>query len=171
MYEGIRDKIGPFGTYRIDVLKQSFRSIIEDIVPLELKIFMTMHQKSTVEKIVKLGRYKNKFHHKPYKFYKETTEETIEDILFRFEFSNSIINYWEKSAPDFNKFLDELKGYVHDLVKLRNKIFTLLKIIHESAIETNLYKDLTIEDISSMAKVCQYMKGSRFFGTRLLRGL
>lgn len=65
MLENVRDKYGPFGTERVKVLKHAFRTIIENVIPLDLKPLAVAFNVMDSTEVVRLIRHRklqtNKF--------------------------------------------------------------------------------------------------------------
>lgn len=183
MFERSRDLCGCYGTERVKVLRHAFRTIIQNILPLQFKVYLAMFTQSTIPKLIKLGRDKNKYNRRHYKFRRVSTmendtntdinkpqlseksaglEESIEEILDEFSFTDNILDHWERTAGQFHTNLKTLRGYVQKLVKTRNKILTLLKTMHEYFYDSDMYKGYSKKDISELGKLCQRMKGSSY---------
>jgi hypothetical protein len=106
-----------YGSLRIQVLKNAFKTIIDNALPVLFKVLMSISTQSTIEQIAKVMANKDKIHRKPYKFRKVDTSdnslecgeltspnhnnvfqpdkaETIEDVFSRFELSDGFIKSW-----------------------------------------------------------------------------
>ena len=81
LYVGIIQKYGTYGSERIKLLKDSFKTIIEEIFPIDFKFYVAIMNEASIKEIIKSQREKIKYNRKPYKFCKESTDESIMDNL------------------------------------------------------------------------------------------
>ena len=109
-----------------------------------------------------------KFNRKPYKFCKESTDESILDNLKKFEFSSTIIDYFEKYGTEIHQGFKTLKDYIHELIIIRNKIFTLLKQIDDFQFDKEIYNFAESKDHSNFSKLLVHFKGSKYLSPFIL---
>ena len=84
--------VGFFGHRRKKVLKDSFRTIIDNIVPGHVKSYKMLYNQGTVDKF--LDQYvKRRDSSRKHKFCK-VKDETILDIFSKYTFSDSVIKSW-----------------------------------------------------------------------------
>ena len=58
LYAGIIQKYGPFGSERIKLLKDSFKTIIEEILPIDFKFYVAIMNEYPIKEIIKSQREK-----------------------------------------------------------------------------------------------------------------
>jgi len=174
LYDQSRELCFAFGSERVKVLKDAFRTIIDNVIPLQFKVFLTMFTQSTPARCIKLGKDKNKYNRTAYKFHKATTSastttkagakdgcgEDIEEILSRFTFSDRVLDQWKVSTDIFHGLLKKIRKNVKKLVKIRNVLFSLLKKIHDTFYDNNVFDAYTRQDICQLGKLSTLMKGS-----------
>lgn len=139
MFAQSRDVMGLFGSERIKTLKQAFRTIIDNALPLELRSILGVFNEVKPSKLIKLMKDANKYN-TTYKFMKESTETTVNDIFRQVNFSKSLLEQWAINEVGFTNILNSVKHCILDLVKLRNKLFMILKEGHNFHFESGIYK-------------------------------
>ena len=117
-----------FGTQRKKVLKDAFRLIIDHIIPTHVKSFKVIFNQGSHIKF--LDQYeKIKQSTKQHKFCKKE-EDTVFDIFSKYNFSDSVVKSW-KADVGIQEALSELEKLIHDLLKVRNKIFKTLNSMND----------------------------------------
>mmetsp|Transcript_12115 Transcript_12115/g.10737 ORF Transcript_12115/g.10737 Transcript_12115/m.10737 type:complete len:204 (-) Transcript_12115:116-727(-) len=168
MYESCRENEGVSGSERIKLLKKGFRTIIENALPLQYKLYQALFTYVGLPRTVKLMKDKRRnmsSNRKAYKFYKaskdyegneeDDSKETkfrikLEENIYKYTFSTTLINRWQTVGEETQQYLVSLKEYLHDLVNLRNKIFRLLFKIQEHFYTSNVYSGYTKNDMKQL---------------------
>jgi hypothetical protein len=121
--------VGAYGKQRIKFIKELFKTILDNILSMESKAlfacFSTIDLEEWGEKVLKPRKRECKKYMKTKEEEKE--EVKMEDIAFQYEFSEASLKYWIKNGGKFMKAYEQLKDNIHDLIRIRNKIFNSLR--------------------------------------------
>lgn len=162
LYVSILQKYGVFGSERIKLLKDCFKTIIDEIFPIDSKFYVALNNEIPFKEVIKIERDKIKHNRKSYKFCKETTEKSVLDILKQFDFTSTILDYFEKYGEEIYNRFNILKQYIHELIILRNKIFSLLKVIDDFNFESQIFNFANLKDHSNYCKLLVHLKGTKY---------
>ena len=170
----------------LSYLNKGFRTIIENCLPLQYKLYQAMFSYVGLSRTIKVMRDKKTYNRKHYKFYKaskdydENPEEEsidhkfkseLEENIYKYTFSDSLINRWKTVGPETRRYLSTMKEYMHDLVKLRNNIFKVLQKTEDHFYSSNIYSGYTKEDMKQLLSFWADMKGSEMLTPHNLWGL
>ncbi|CAI2374837.1 unnamed protein product [Moneuplotes crassus] len=84
----------------------------------------------------------------------------IEQALYSYPFSESVIDCWTKVGKKTRDYLKEVKHTIKDLVSVRNKLLRILSGLHDDFFESSMYESFTAQDVSTFGKLCCDLKGS-----------
>ena len=144
-----------FGAQRKKILKDAFRTIIDNIVPSRIKSYKMIQNYGSVDKF--LDQYvKARDSVKAHKFAKEKNE-TVLDIFCKFSFSDSLIQTWRADVGMKSNLL-KLEKCMHELIRARNKIFAILELMNEYFTKSGVYLSYSKEDLSEFFKFVNYLK-------------
>jgi hypothetical protein len=176
LLDSARDKYCTFGTFRINLLKESFQTIIDYWVSSPYKAFIAISNHLTLNKLVKIGQQKHKSTSNKYKFRKVTLEEEkfhshnysskhkkkdeITSIISELNFSENILSNWKEVGNEFNSMLKDLRKIIKKLIRTRNTMFKLLKKLHDFLDEGKIYHTMNYKDVTEISKMCQKIQGS-----------
>lgn len=126
MWEQFRETMGMYGTDRIKLLKSAFDLIVKYALPEEIKPVVNFFTNFTLEKTIKI--FRGSLQKTSYKYFKEGKEDSLEDMLKEFTFSDPLLDKWSASGECFANVILGVRKCINDIVKIRNKLFTLLKV-------------------------------------------
>lgn len=67
-------------------------------------------------------------------------DQKIEDFLLKYDFSETLTKDWVRTATKITPLYRNLRTYVQNLIKARNKILTTLKAMQDAYFTTDFYK-------------------------------
>ena len=83
----------------------------------------------------------------------QVVSESFEEFISKFEFTQDFMKYWGQGAAKNVKFYKGLIEEMHNLIRVRNRILTLLKEIHESYYNRDIYKGYSKDDICTVGDI------------------
>jgi len=95
----------------------------------------------------------------------------LEELIYKYAFSDSLIEKWENIGEEALNYLATLKQYVHELLKVRNKFFSLLRKMQEHYYAANIYQGYTKDDMKKLIQISFDLKGSEMITPHSLWGL
>ncbi|CAI2370780.1 unnamed protein product [Moneuplotes crassus] len=125
-----REIIGVYGTARIAFLKQQFTKIIENILPIQLKVFLHQFDSFKLEEWMKLKEAK-----------KKDLNANLSGIQIPSNYQDnncttSLVEYLKKHGKLLTTKLLEIRGNVQALVRIRNELLKTMKEISEFSSST-----------------------------------
>jgi hypothetical protein len=136
MLETLRDRVGFYGSLRIKFLKKAFKLIIDNIIPEFMKTtMMSVLHLSHSEWIKKMSSNANASR----KNYKEGPKSNKYYFMDDCENIEPIIALCNATGKEFKRKSVFLRRQVLKVVKARNSILTILKELHDSYDEHNVY--------------------------------
>lgn len=154
--------IGNCSTDRIRLLKSPFRTIIENVVPLETKVLIACIDSLTAQKFVAIFKDKKRVRKQKYKLdeFEQQTEpkSALEQALAKCEFSDGLVDKWRLVGKDCKAAHLKLKALMQKLVKVRNQIFKALAALNRMFEESGVSEAYDGQDVESMFEMCRIVK-------------
>ncbi|CAI2376447.1 unnamed protein product [Moneuplotes crassus] len=179
MYETCRDAEGPYGSLRIQVIKDSFRKIIDNLMPLNFKVLLAAFSHVETKKLFDMARDKIRNDRILSKYYRahtrnqdtvnkceERTEKRcrnryfIESSFYKYPFSEAVISCWSKVTNRTKKFCFTMRKLVKNLLKIRNQMLNEMKDIHNCFFEAKMYESYSKQDLINFSALCNEFKGT-----------
>ncbi|CAI2375027.1 unnamed protein product [Moneuplotes crassus] len=179
MFETYRNSEGPHGSCRVQVLKNSFNKIINNCMSLNYKVSLAILNHFESKKIFEIARDKTRNDRSQYKYYradskdqnltKESSDDSenksshrkiIETLLYKYSFSEKLIERWINISSKTEKFCFTMRKLVKSLIRVRNKMFTAMKEAHEIFFENKMYEGFNKEDVANYYSLSNDFKGT-----------
>jgi Arc/MetJ-type ribon-helix-helix transcriptional regulator len=154
MLEELNDITGEFGSLRIKILKKAFWMFLENILPNCSKYGVAVFNNMNFWKWSKTVTSMKKRHRKHYNKHLEN-EKTIMGTVSQYKFSDEAIDSWVSNGKDFRSRSAILKKWVQSLVKTRNRIFKVLKELHDMKDKYDIIMTHSKDDHLKMAEASQ----------------
>lgn len=166
-----KGKYESYNADRVNLLKQAFRTIIDNIIPVPQKSAFLMFTETSLPKIMKCWRNKDQ-HRKPYKFYRdEIGMNQVEEVFKHANFSESFLDVISETHQECHLYLKSIRYCVQDLVMVRNKLLSLLKENGNFQYHTQIFEKMSTQDVAELEKISQTLIGSNLLNPVKLWGL
>ncbi|CAI2369709.1 unnamed protein product [Moneuplotes crassus] len=120
--ENTKDTRGAFGSERVELLRELFKSFLENILPLENKGALYLFDKIPLARCIRAMKHdRNKFANG-----KTITGNEIVDKILNTKMSKNFLEFSKNHGKRHQKLVSEIRRLVKSLVKVRNKIFNCL---------------------------------------------
>ncbi|CAI2369007.1 unnamed protein product [Moneuplotes crassus] len=160
-------ELGTFAaeTKRIQLMKKSFRGIIDNILPRESQMMLVLFEYVPVSKFIRmknLSRYK-------YLDRKSVGIPELDEFIEKY-LSNTLIEFIEAFGKRYLKTLQEIRRLTRKLVYIRNKLLQTLASLSELDQEAESCPDapFTKKDRKNIYAHCQQMGDSSVFSKKLV---
>jgi len=84
----------------------------------------------------------------------------LEELLYKYTFSESFIDKWEDIGEEAHQFLSNIQNYVHEIVRVRNKLFKQLREMENYFYNCSIYQSYTRDDMKQLIQLSSDLKGS-----------
>lgn len=163
MIKNIKLTIGNFGTDRVKLIKEAFRIIIDNVVPLDTKTTITCFDKVSVKKWISLAKAQSTITKNKYKKPDPESTDYILNLLKNLSYSEVSIHLWENAGNEFKKELDNMRVLMKRLIKTRNLILNQMKSLHNFFSNYISTETVTLQDFINQAELTNCLKGSEQF--------
>lgn len=162
MIDDARERIGNYGSMRVDLIKNAFKTIIDNIVCGETKAIIAILNHMPVRKWVAISKENKRTKKDKYKLKEDSDKSNIYNCVENLYFSDTIVERWENWGRDYKIEIDKLKRIVRKLIRTRNKIFKILKITHEFFYSSKIYEGYQKQDYVTVCEMANWFKGTPF---------
>jgi len=145
------DLVGPYGSERISALEKSFKIIIENTLPVHIKIILKCLNEKTDEQIIDIAR-SSTVKGKTYSKYNIKDENlTTETLISNPKYTKEFIQSWKSHLPILREVLFGVKRNIQDMHQVKIELLQYLKSIHEHL--NNSFNTFSKFDFAEMAKI------------------
>ena len=158
MVDQCKTLVSNYAADRIRLLKNPFRTIIENVIPLETKVLIACIDSLSVQKFVAIFKDKKRVRKQKYKLEDSELKSDLEEALAKCEFSDSLVDKWRTLGKDCKVVHLKLRTLMQKLVKVRNQIFTSLSSLNKLFAESGICEAYQSQDVESMFEMCKIVK-------------
>ena len=161
MIEQTNDTMGSYGSYRIQLIKDWFKLIIENIIDDRMKAVIAWINNLPLSKFCnmmkpsKSGKDKNKR-------FKISEETEIIRLAGDIQFSEEMSEEWVNGSKFFKKEISKLSDMMNGLVKMRNNILNHLRFLQDYWNRNEEGSKYTKSDFISISTFANRFKNTKY---------
>lgn len=145
----MKEQFSDYSIHRINLIKDNFNSIIENILSPGSKSYMAAQKAVNRAEFMSKARGK-----KRRKKYDSKQEDDLKEVYFNAILNSSLVDRIKRDGKEMSKIFTKIQNIVKNLVKLRNSLFNQYFKIEE------MWKDhlLPKEDIAKFYEFMEEVK-------------
>jgi len=124
MVKNMEQVTGSFSSKRVELVKDSFRAILENLIPVQTKTYAVLFQHFTNKKLISLIKARELSDKNKYIKWSCHKEEDLQQILKNLDLSPNFVNHLVNNAPEYKRKFDKLGKLTRSIVTLQNSIFS-----------------------------------------------
>ncbi|CAI2372506.1 unnamed protein product [Moneuplotes crassus] len=139
--ENTKDTRGAFGSERVELLRELFKSFLENILPYESKGAIYLFDHIPMARILRAMKHdRNKFANG-----EKITGNKIVDKILNTKMSKNLAQFMKNHGKRLQKLNHEIRRLVKSLVKARNRLFNSLQTLHNFRIDLKTAEEMCFE--------------------------
>ncbi|CAI2376244.1 unnamed protein product [Moneuplotes crassus] len=153
------EDIGEYSAARIEIIKQHFKSILDNIASFDNKVVHCCFKGMSASEFVRKQRSKKR----NIKFAKKY--ETAKDLFTEYDFSDLFIKAVENGTTDYLKPFRKIQKIAQQLVCLRNKLINTWKEIRDQIEGNDCSLNFEKQDLANFSSLFERLKKTNLIST------
>lgn len=127
------DLVGPCGTERIKILKNAFKSILNNALPVDFKVILQCVRTNSIDEMVQIAQ--QSFSTSPKggesKYVAKSDKLTVADLIQLPNYRKEFVEKWPELLPETKQLLFNVAEVLRDIIRNRNSLFRGLRKVHQ----------------------------------------
>jgi hypothetical protein len=169
MLDQTLELVGPYGSERINAIQKSFKIIIDNSLPLHMKIILRCMNDKSNEEMIDIARESLNRAKTESKYLIKEEKLTVENLISLPKYTQRFIDSWKYHLPLIRKVLFDIKYNMKDLYNLKIQLLSNLKFLQDHLSDS--FSTFTKYDYAEISKMAHRAQEENLLDLKSLWGI